>query len=202
MPTAPGWRTQNVVVGLAGLLLVSGCSAMTAKEQVFDADGKPVGPLLRSATATSLIVRVRTGKATAALRLRQAGLVAEVLYYESTDCSGTPFLDALSVVAPGHVSTLLASTAIGAPGRTVYVAVPYGWARSIRVGSFSVNETCYFAEPSAKRVMAARPLADLIRHFPPPVRIQSGGPYPDTAPDQGGCRGRHDPAPGLVWWGL
>ena len=179
MPTgsASGWRTQNVVVGLAGLLLVSGCSAMTANEQVFDADGKPVGPLLRSATATSLIVRIRTGEATAALRLRQAGLVAEgMLYYESTDCSGTPFLDALSVVAPGHVSTLLASTAIGAPGRTVYVAVPYGWARSIRVGSFSVNETCYFAEPFAKRVMAARPLADLTTHFPPPFRIQSGGP--------------------------
>ena len=175
--TAPGWRTQNVVVGLAGLLLVSGCSAMTANAQVFDADGKPVGPLLRSATATSLMVRVSTGEATAALRLRQAGLIADgMLYYESTDCSGTPFLDALSVVAPGHVSTLLASTAIGAPGRTVYVAVPYGWARSIRVGSFSVNETCYFAEPFAKRVMAARPLADLTTHFPPPFRIQSGGP--------------------------
>ena len=179
MPTgsAPGWRTPKVVVGLAGLLLVSGCSAMTAKEQVFDADGKPVGPLLRSATATSLIVRVRTGEATAALRLRQAGLVAEgMLYYESTDCSGTPFLDALSVVAPGHVSTLLASTAIGGPGRTVYVAVPYGWARSIRVGSFSVNETCYFAEPFTKRVRAARPLADLTTHFPPPFHIQRGSP--------------------------
>ena len=83
MPTgsAPGWRTPKVVVGLAGLLLVSGCSAMTATEQVFDADGKPVGPLLRSATATSLIVRVRTGEATAALRLRQAGLVAEGMLY-------------------------------------------------------------------------------------------------------------------------
>jgi hypothetical protein len=99
-----------------------------------------------------------------------------MLYYESTDCSGTPFLDALSVVAPGHVSTLLASTAIGAPGRTVYVAVPYGWARSIRVRSFSMNETCYFAEPFTKRVMAARPLADLTTHFPPPFHIQSGSP--------------------------
>ena len=83
MPTgsAPGWRTPKVVVGLAGLLLVSGCSAMIATEQVFDADGKPVGPLLRSATATSLIVRVRTGEATAALRLRQAGLIAEGMLY-------------------------------------------------------------------------------------------------------------------------
>jgi hypothetical protein len=88
--TAPGWRTQTVVVGLAGLLLVSGCTAIAENAQVFDADGKRVGPLLRSATATSLMVRVRTGEATAALRLRQAGLIADgMLYYESTDCSGT-----------------------------------------------------------------------------------------------------------------
>jgi hypothetical protein len=162
---------------LAGLLLVSGCSAMTAKAQVFDAAGKPVGRLLLSDTATSLIVRVRTGEATAALRLRQAGLIADgMLYYESTDCSGTPFLDALSVATPGHVSTLLASTAIGAPGRTFYVAVPYGRARSIRVDSFSVNETCYFAEPFAKRVIAARPVADLTTQFTPPFSIQSADP--------------------------
>jgi hypothetical protein len=175
---APGWRTEMVLFMLAGLILLSGCSPFSDKAQVFDAAGKPVGPLLRSDIATTPIVRFRTVDDTAAFRVWQAGLLADgMLYYESAECSGLPFLDELSTVRPGHISTVLSATAIGAPGRTVYVADAYGWTRSIRVGSFSLNEKCYFTSPSPfdKRVVPARPVADLNVQFTPPFTIQSGG---------------------------
>jgi len=163
---------------LAGLLLLPGCSPLSDRAQVFDAAGKPVGPLLRSDIATTPIVRFRTADDTAAFHVWQAGLVADgMLYYESAECSGLPFLDELSTVSPGHLSTVLSATAIGAPGRTVYVADAYGWTRSIRVGSFSLNEKCYFTSPSPfdKRVVPARPVADLDVQFTPPFIIQSDG---------------------------
>jgi hypothetical protein len=89
--TAPGWRTQTVVVGLAGLLLVSGCTAMAENAQVFGRRRQARGTPSALGHGHQLDrARPHRGGPTAALRLRQAGLIADgMLYYESTDCSGT-----------------------------------------------------------------------------------------------------------------
>jgi hypothetical protein len=161
--------------GLTVLLLVSGCTTADRKAQVVDGTGKPVGPVLKSDYSTTPIVGLRTPHLVGALRVWQGGLVADgVLYYESADCSGPPFIDARSVVMPGHISTLLSSTAIGAPGRTVYVAAAYGSTRTLRVGSFSSHEICYFSIPFQLTVVPARPVVDLNAQFTPPFTVRNG----------------------------
>ena len=171
MGRRPG--TVRLLVVLTGLLALYGCAAPADKFQVFDATGKPVGSVLHPDIATVPIVALVEADSGSALRVWQDRLGADgALYYESSDCSGAAFFDALSVVTPGHLSTRLASTAIGAPGRTVYVAATYSPTRTLLVGTFSFNERCYFASSFEKTVVPARPVTDLNTQYTPPFTIR------------------------------
>ena len=106
----------------------------------------------------------------------------EGVVWESTDCSGQPFIR--PGIQPGYPfsPSSLPVVAVGIPGSTVYVE--NGPARSITVRSFSTSRIqldgrfpepsrCYSDGFTPYSVMAvpARPLVDMNDHFTPPFTV-------------------------------
>lgn len=158
--------------------LVAGCTGAARWQapfatretlQVFDANGKLVGHVLPFGISERPIVATAGG----AFRLAPERLSADgTLFYESTDCSGMPFMDAVSTLIGGIPSTLLMSTSIAEPGRTAYVAVPTARRRRLVVRSFVQDEVCYRGIEFATQAVLTRPITDVQAAYTPPFSIR------------------------------
>ena len=94
------------------------------------------------------------------------------LAFESTDCSGPPYLISSESGGP----SLFAAASIAPPGHTLYVEDTGASSRSINVGSTlpSVDGCGAFSPPFAMEAIPALTMVDLDTLFTPPFRLVAG----------------------------
>jgi hypothetical protein len=143
---------------------------------VYDATGKKVGDP----------TTVNRGSAVILFRLNQyslqlvvipdghfyaiSGAESRSLYFESTDCTGTP------LVRAQNPNTFAPSSSIGPPGQTLYLADPQIIPQLIRVYSFIEHDPPCVAIPSHENYyyyhVPAIALGDLSQLFTPPFSVR------------------------------
>lgn len=174
----PDHRAANVVVLCALVPLLCGCMTASPSREasgVLDASGKVVGEVVTFESALGPIVALRDAGSAPWLRVRPDRLTADgALNYESSDCSGTPFVDSASITMFTNPSTRLASTAIAGSSRTLYVAVRFANPRRMQVESFLLDEQCYVTSFETT-VVPVRAVLDLTAAFSPPFSVQRRG---------------------------
>jgi len=87
---------------------------------VFDSTSKKVGDVISFLTIGQALVAFNVNNLSVVMDVRRDvlnGTISGAVYFESTDCSGTPFL------SNNHISNLFVPTGIGGPGSsTLYLA--------------------------------------------------------------------------------
>lgn len=89
-----------------------------------------------------------------------------ILYFESNNCSGTPFLPV------GWENLPILVSAIGPPGHTAYLAVRGSQPRVVTTRSELFRGLCRFSG-STERVFPAEALIDLDTEFTPPFELRT-----------------------------
>ncbi len=120
---------------------------------------------------------------------RNQGLDAVNILFESSDCSGVPYV----IPDAGNAPEIVQLAILGPPGRTAYIPDPSATPKQIMPQSFGDNSTaeCHVGKPtqlsSPVTAVRALPLLDLAKEFTPPVRI--GAVSSTTASCCGDCNG-------------
>jgi FlxA-like protein len=159
---------------------------LTALEQaangpaVYDANGKQVGPIVSILTSGGpVVVAFRVGEHVMPLFVKRVGIGADEtgtqnnLYFETTNCTGTPFALAQS-------STILPRAIVAEPGSTVYFVDPFGPSHLITQRSFlpgagvggQPGPCSAEAGPTVMTVVPVLPLLDLDTMFTPPFSVR------------------------------
>ena len=140
-----------------------------AELHAYDANGKKIGRVLDVNGPNEATVGVRVNGTTTLLTVHRDVLwTAPSLAFQSTDCTGTPYIRAAS-------NSLLDSvTATGDPGLTVYVQQPGQPVQAITVGSETINLQPTECQMHSQTIQAfpAVPLIDLNTLFTPPFSIR------------------------------
>jgi hypothetical protein len=147
---------------------------------VFDADGKTVGAVmdasnLAAAAAMHADVAFKVGEVPFVLNVYRDGFTAEAIVlppiaWESSDCSGKPFLGVFTFagtgVAPSGGSMPL--VAVGFPGNTVYLED--GATQTVTIGSFSTLTVAalagQFSQPVSECLSTGFPVGSQAVLFP------------------------------------
>ena len=185
--------TKRIIVSLAaiGLLLPLAASAQKLRPvqqlTVYDADGNRVGVIIGAETeydAFHPLVPFKVDDVPFMLSVFRDGFAAqEVVVWESTDCSGAPFIP---IGTPDYPITRssLPIVALGVPGSTVYVED--GAVTTIGVRSYStmpinaprnvppLPTRCAAPGivPWIRQVVPARALIDMNTLFKPPFTVR------------------------------
>jgi len=111
-----------------------------------------------------------------AVEIGQEGFFSDnSLYYESTNCSGTPWLTDIAVQSEPPLHGLLPSVGIGPPGHTVYVPVEHSSPHALTIRSQFHRGRCFspllFPPPTG---IPTEALIDLDTEFTPPFQLRSG----------------------------
>lgn len=133
---------------------------------VYDSTGKKVG----DTADTYGNLYFRFGEYVAPLNVTSDGIFSwdypVRLYWASTDCSGTPFVDA-------QISNrLFPRSFVGPPGQTVYIPDPESMPQYITVMSFSDNDGPCDTVTQTPNAVRAIPSVDLNTLFTPPFRLR------------------------------
>jgi hypothetical protein len=170
---ANGYLVESVA--LACSLLVLGTMSPTGAEAadivnslaVVDAHGHRVGDVIGVEVGSSAIVGFKAGQGVGFFRVSvndASGSVNQVVFFESQDCTGIPFLDVPEGLAP--------ASAPAGPGLSLYIAQDAGAAPQsyTRRSSFGEFETCSTGDTPEVRqgVPAIR-----VGQFTPPFRLTS-----------------------------
>jgi hypothetical protein len=164
---------------------------------VFDADGKRVGAVMdasnlsSSGFAVEADVAFKVGQVPFVLNVYRDGfstgaLVLPPVAWESSDCSGKPFLGRFTEGAPGFAPSggSMPLVAVGFPGNTVYVED--GATQTVTIGSFSTPTVAVlaFSQPvstclntgfpvgSEAVLFPARALINMNDEFRPPFAVK------------------------------
>jgi len=183
--------TKRVTAFLAAIgtafLLTAYAQRLRSPQQlaVYDADGKKVGVVTGAEHVYGAFlpaVPFKVDQVPLFLQVFRDGFVGQsVVAWESTDCSGTPFL---TVGAPGDFRppSALPLVGVGLPGNTVYVED--GPPRTINVRSYSTfplqgpppwpPHRCVLPgiTPWTRVSVPARPLIDMNTEFRPPFTVR------------------------------
>lgn len=180
--TTQSRRSVVAIATLALLTLLSPFVTSTASAQglervgtltVFDSTGKRVGRVISIPVATleSVVVTFKVDGQLVALqvdrnRFKTHDLVE--LWFETLDCSGTPFL------RDGRLNTrILPAAAVSVPGSTVYLADPKATPQTITGGSRLLEDgTCSTSQGFTGPAIQAIPLIDLDTAFIPPFSVR------------------------------
>lgn len=145
---------------------------------VYDANGNHIGPVMNVVTPEGpVVVAVKVGERVIPLFMTRTSIGVDYsgsnnLYFETTDCTGPPFLAQSSVMLPRAI--------VAKPGRTVYFADPFGPSHLITQRSFlpggdsgqPPGSCSSEAQPSVRTVVPAVPLTDLDTLFTPPFSVR------------------------------
>lgn len=156
---------------LAVPLLCSVAFSATARApfEIIDANGKAVGPILGRAGSTAS-VPFRFADRRIVLEVHRLGFAySGNLYFESTDCTGQPYLHTRSI-------DVLTPSAVRGAQRTLHV--PDGSSLYVTAHSYSFpsgdTEYCRPISPALyDPFRVARPAVDLGGLFTPPFRVSA-----------------------------
>ncbi len=133
---------------------------------VVDGNGKRVGLVL--GVGSTVIVGFKVDRIPIVLAVYRTFFQGHAVYWESTDCSGTPLL-------PSGGVGLFPPAGVSFPGNTVFVPVPNGEERTATVRSRADTRECSsidFPFPFQIKVVPARALLNLDNHFTPPFSLR------------------------------
>jgi hypothetical protein len=153
---------------------------------LFDANGGRVGPVYPSFFG---VVVIRVGSHLVQFDLSTAaGLQAVApLYYESTNCSGAPYLAYSPLFDLSDA--LVQWSAFITPTRTVYVADRRQLPVAVELRSGGRPGNCFPVDPNspstAPYAYPTIPLIDVAARFPPPYRLRVRDVDPLPAPEPG-----------------
>lgn len=153
--------------------------------KVFDATGKKVGDVLSMKeysagypNGSSPIVALKFGGhvfTVEVLRHQLSGNLSDLLYFQSQDCTGTPYLRGY-LGAPalfGDQADVLLAAHVSAPGKTVYLPVPGSISQSRSVqSSWWRDGVCQLGGDAGLLSVPAFPLIDLNTVFTPPFSVR------------------------------
>lgn len=166
----------TVVAFVCALLLLSLTVPSTDAAQlkavswlkVVDANNKLVGVADLSPGTGNVLVVLRLDKLVLPLIVKAnqfSGNAGGPLWFESTDCSGSPWM-----YPPDD--TLLTQTIVALPGNTVYTSDPAAVPQSITVQSYKEQDgSCWPFATNTIRV-PAQPVIDLFSVFTPPFSVR------------------------------
>jgi hypothetical protein len=139
---------------------------------IFDVTGKKVGDVDSMGVLSLPAVYFRVGDFTFGLivyRPRFQGNAGSDVFFETSDCSGTPFIRMLSTLIAVPVTT------VARPGNTVYFAEPDATPQTITAmsrlpqgGGDGPAGPCTAADEVFSDAVPAIPLVDMDTHFTPP----------------------------------
>lgn len=151
---------------------------------VVDSKGKTVGTLLgglgmafvhagHNIAFTPTVLLDVQGRLVPLDVAREGFYTDSILYYESTDCAGKPWIQEARVQFQPPFQGLLPSVGIGLPGHTAYGPVNGSESQLITVRSASILDRCgaFFAQV---RVVPTEALIDLDTEFTPPFELRAG----------------------------
>jgi hypothetical protein len=130
----------SAAIGLALTSLAAGAQAQPVKAKpigalsIYDANGKKVGKVLDMNDGRAATVPVRIAGTTILLTVHRDYMWAAgpSLSFESTDCTGTPYIEA-------STSYLVTEATTCDPNLTVYVPQPGAPVQAVSIGSEAVN---------------------------------------------------------------
>jgi hypothetical protein len=117
---------------------------------------------------------LRVGQNLVLVNVDKDGFYGGTLYFESTNCSDTPWF---RFPDPGGRPSLLPQTAIGLPGQTLYSERAGGLTQTVTLRSkmgqdlFCLNNN--FFSPITVQGLQAQPLVDLLTVFTPPFSLRA-----------------------------
>lgn len=156
----------------ASLLLLGVAFSVSAREpfEVIDANGKRVGPI-QGQVGTAAYVPFRHGDRRIVLLVHRLGFgSAGNLYFESTDCTGQPYLHTRNI-------DVLTPSAVVGPRRTLYLpdgAYLYATTHSYLPSNYLAEADCVpLLSPFRNPFRAALATVDLDDLFTPPFRISA-----------------------------
>ena len=168
----------TLLVACAGFLLVSASLGQTIQPPggltVVDANGRRVGSVIAPDTVGTDEVALQVDGHIFRLNFTRTTIQAPVtlnIYFESPDCTGTPYLSANDI----NFDSLIPESVIDPPGQTIYVAdltdtPTQRWMRS----QLGVTTACVQSPTVGFQSTAVRavPLLDLATTpFTPPFRV-------------------------------
>ena len=167
-------KSLGAILAITTVLVTSAVYAQTLKSVstfvVVDANNRVIGraDLGDVARGSDLNLLFQVGEQVFALEVQAAGWrrgEASSLLFESTDCSGQPFISAtMEILTPAFVSP---------PGNTVYLPIPGSAMQTINPRSERDRDgqcsPVSFFEPSA---FPAQAVINLDTLFTPPFRVQ------------------------------
>ena len=147
---------------------------------IVDSKGKAVGESIGalggapSGTLMLPAVLLRVGQNLAFVNVDRNGFFGGTLYFESTNCSGTPWFRSPQ---PSGRPSLLPQTAIGLPGQTLYMEMAGGLTQTVTLRS-SMGQDLFcldnrFFSPITVTAVQAQPLVDLLTVFTPPFSLRA-----------------------------
>jgi hypothetical protein len=145
---------------------------MPAELQVVDARGSLIGSVIGT-DGLGVVVAYGIEDGFIALVVHANGFVGssalgDAVYFQSTNCTGPPLLDAGGNLDP----PLFTLTAVANPGRSLYRAVAGSVPRERPVGSVLSTECAAVLPGTIAIVVPAEKLVDLGRVFRPPFRLR------------------------------
>lgn len=131
--------------------------------------GLTLAPAVHNIKFTPIVLLDVDGPLIAVNIAREGFFTTTILYYESTNCSGTPWL-----VEMPPLHGLLPSVAIGPPGHTVYVPAGDPPSRLPSIRSALADGRCFVPFVPRSVMVPTEALIDLETEFTPPFRLRSG----------------------------
>ena len=182
--------TLTVAVGMLVPLALATSQAQTIQSidelTVVDSAGKKVGRLIDTGaedTGSYVAFQVAANKSIVKLPLLTDGYVSDFdLVFDSSDCSGTPYLALYDVP-----HKLFARAAVGPPGHTLYVE--NGPSRLADIESVYNDGECQVVGLSQGEVVPVLSALDLDTVFAPPFHLVAASP--PSAGCCGDCNGDH-----------
>ena len=138
---------------------------------VVDASGKTVGGVI-AADKTEVTVAFQIGEQFVLIPLKNDGFVIGTLNYQTSDCSGTAFLDSPSTGAP------FPNSAVAPPGKTLYLPDPNAAPETVVVKSiFFTFESFIGCDTEGGGQVSleipAKAVVDLNTLFTPPFTVRA-----------------------------